>query len=305
MELHQLRYFLAIIEAGSFSKAARLVNITQPSLSQQIAKLERELDHTLFDRLPGRVILTQAGEDLRTHASRILAEVRDAGRRVAERGAAVSGHLTVGLIPTLCPYILPALLKTYLRDWPQVSIEIVESPTEELVRGVERGEIDVALASSGSGGNAIHFEVIAHEELVLILPQDHPLMRKTPLRWHQLDQEDFVMLRDMHCLAGQVKRFCGMDRAHIRIAARACQLETIVTMAAAGLGVSVVPELLVRGGLPAGACWRAFAPPRPTREITAIINTERYQTRAVQEFLRLTRRLLGELFPAAPKSNNS
>ena len=303
MELHQLRYFLAVIETGSFSKAARLVNITQPSLSQQIAKLEAELDHALFDRLPRGIVLTQAGEDLRAHASRILAEVRDAGRRVAERGAAVSGRLTVGVIPTLGPYILPALLKDFGRQFPLVSVEIVEFPTEELVQGVERGEIDVALASGGKGGNVVHFETVAHEELVLILPRDHPLMRKTPIRWRQLEQESFLMLRDMHCFAGQVKRFCGIDRAQLKVTMRASQLETLVTMAAAGLGVSVVPELRVRLGLPAGLCWQAFAAPRPTRELTVIVNTERYQTRAVREFIRLTRQALAELFPTAKKGD--
>lgn len=297
MELHQLRYFLAVIETGSFSNAARLVRITQPSLSQGIAKLESELNHSLFDRLPGRVMLTQAGEDLRVHASRILAEVRDAGRHVAERGTAVSGRLVVGAIPTLGPYVLPAMMKTFTGEHPQVSIEVVELPTEELVQSLERGEIDVALASTGKGGKAIHFEMVGREEMVLILPADHPLARKGPVRWSELQHENFLMLRDMHCFASQVKRFCALERSQLKVTVRACQLETLVTMTAAGLGVSVAPELMVRAGLPAGLAWREFAAPPPTRELTVIVNAERYQTRAVQEFVALTRRALAELFP--------
>lgn len=301
MELHQLRYFLAVVEAGSFSKAARLVRIAQPSLSQQIAKLEKELNHELFDRLPGRVILTQAGEDLRGHASRILAEVRDAGRHVSERGQAVGGRLVVGAIPTLGPYVLPGILKTFAREHPAVAVEVVELPTEELVQNLERGEIDVALASSGKGGKAIHFEVLAHEEMVLILPASHPLRGPGPVRWSQLQGENFLMLRDMHCFASQVKRFCAVDRSLLKVTVRACQLETLVTMTAAGLGVSVAPELLVRAGLPPGLTWQAFATPRPIREITVIVNAERYQTRAVQEFVAITRSALATLFPAAKR----
>lgn len=297
MELHQLRYFLAVIETGSFSNAARLVRITQPSLSQQIAKLEKELDHTLFDRLPGRVVLTQAGEDLRVHASRILAEVRDAGRHVAERRAAVGGRLVVGAIPTLGPYVLPAILKTFAQEHPQVAVEVIELPTEELVQGLERGEIDVALGSTGKGGKAIHFEVVGHEEMVLILPTGHPLTRKGPVRWSELKHENFLMLRDMHCFASQVKRFCALGGSQLKVTVRACQLETLVTMTAAGLGVSVAPELMVRAGLPAGLSSQGFAAPRPVRELTVIVNADRYQTRAVQEFVALTRRTLGKLFP--------
>ena len=111
------------------------------------------------------------------------------------------------------------------------------------------------------------------------------------------------MLRDMHCFAGQVKRFCGIDHAQLKVTVLASQLETLVTMTAAGLGVSVVPELLVRAGLPRGVRHQPFAAPRPTRELTVIVNTERYQTRAVQEFIRLTRQSLAKLFLPAHRQD--
>lgn len=301
MELHQLRYFLAVVETGSFSQAARAVHVAQPSLSQQIAKLEQELGQVLFDRLPRRVVLTQAGADLRDHARRILREVHDAGRRLAEHGAEVGGRLVVGAIPTLGPYVLPALLGEFCRAYPQVAFEIIEEPTGGLVERLERGEVDLALTSAGKGGSAIRFERVAREELVLMLPCGHALANATnagddhEVRWNQLEGENFLVLQDLHCLTGQTLRFCDAGKIRPRVVVRASQLETLATLAATGLGISLVPALMAKAGLSADLCTRRFARPRPTRDLAIATNTGHFQTRATREFVALARRRLPTL----------
>src|SRR5881398_3517770 len=148
MEIHQLRYFVAVAEEGSFSRAAGKVRVAQPSLSQQIRKLEAEVGQPLFDRLPRSVVLTEAGRCLIDYARQILASVGDARRCVDELKDVVAGKLAVGAIPTISPYVLPELVGKFQNHYPDVMLEIVEDVTEGIARRVEAGELDVALVST-------------------------------------------------------------------------------------------------------------------------------------------------------------
>ena len=148
MEIHQLRYFVAVADEGRFSRAAAKVRVAQPSLSQQIRKLEAEVGQPLFDRLPRSVVLTEAGRCLIDYARQILASIGDARRSVDELKDEVSGRLAVGAIPTIAPYILPELVGKFQKHYPEVTLEIVEDVTDGITRRVEAGELDVALAST-------------------------------------------------------------------------------------------------------------------------------------------------------------
>jgi DNA-binding transcriptional LysR family regulator len=145
MEIHQLRYFIAVVDEGSFSRAAAREHVAQPSLSQQIQKLEAEMGERLFDRLPRSVVVTEAGKCLLEYARRILAEIADARRCVDELKGEVAGRLAVGAIPTIAPYVLPALIGKFQHRYPKVTLEIFEDTTERLVRRLEDGELDIVL----------------------------------------------------------------------------------------------------------------------------------------------------------------
>src|SRR5881227_348302 len=148
MEIHQLRYFVAVANEGSFSRAAAKVRVAQPSLSQQIRKLETEIGQRLFDRLPRSVVLTEAGRCFIDYARQILASVGDARRCVDELKDVVAGKLAVGAIPTIAPYVLPELVGKFQNHYPDVMLEIVEDVTEGIARRVEAGELDIALVST-------------------------------------------------------------------------------------------------------------------------------------------------------------
>src|SRR5580693_5147934 len=134
MEIHQLRYFVAVAEEGSFSRAAAKVRVAQPSLSQQIRKLEGEIGQPLFDRLPRSVVLTEAGRCLIDYARQILASLGDARRCVDELKGEVAGRVAVGAIPTIAPYVLPELVVTFQEHYPDVILEIVEDVTDGISR---------------------------------------------------------------------------------------------------------------------------------------------------------------------------
>src|SRR5947208_14443870 len=159
MEIHQLRYFGAVANEGSFSRAAAKVRVAQPSLSQQIRKLEAEVGQPLSDRLPRSVVLTEAGRCLIDYARQILASIGDARRCVDELKGEVAGKVAVGAIPTIAPYVLPELLGKFQKHYPEVTLEIVEDVTEGITRRIEAGELDVALASTCRPSSTLRREI--------------------------------------------------------------------------------------------------------------------------------------------------
>ena len=139
MEIHQLRYFVAVAEEGSFSNAAQREHVSQPSLSQQIHKLEEELNQQLFDRLPRSVVLTEAGRSLLPYARVILTALADAAKSVTALEGEVAGRLSVGAIPSIALYILPRLIGRFQQAYPKVTFELFEDTTEKLAQRLEDG----------------------------------------------------------------------------------------------------------------------------------------------------------------------
>src|SRR5438105_13052243 len=171
MEIHQLRYFVAVADEGNFSRAAAKVRVAQPSLSQQIRKLERELVQPCFDRCLRSVVLTEAGRCLLDYARQILASVGDAQRCVDELKGKIAGDVAVGAIPTIAPYVLPELVVTFQKHYPDVTLHIVEDVTAGITRRIEAGELDVAVASTCRPSPTLRRESIGNEPLLLLVPE--------------------------------------------------------------------------------------------------------------------------------------
>src|SRR5437773_4953197 len=186
MEIHQLRYFVAVADEGSFSRAAAKVRVAQPSLSQQIRKLEAEIGQPLFDRLPRSVVLTEAGRCLLEYARQILASIGDARRCVDELKGEVAGDVAVGAIPTVAPYVLPELVVTFQNHYPDVTLPIVDDVTEGIARRIELGELDVALASTCQKSPTLRVEHLGSEPLLALLPEGHPLAKESAVRFDDL-----------------------------------------------------------------------------------------------------------------------
>src|SRR2546423_11713413 len=132
MEIHQLRYFVAVAEEGSFSRAAAREHVAQPSLSQQIQKLEADMDQRLFDRLSRTVVVTEAGKCLLEYARKILVEITEARRCLDDLKSDVAGRLTIGAIPTMAPYVLPKLIGKFKSHYPKDDLEFLQDTTKTI-----------------------------------------------------------------------------------------------------------------------------------------------------------------------------
>ncbi|HEU0209752.1 MAG TPA: LysR family transcriptional regulator [Candidatus Udaeobacter sp.] len=292
MEVHQLRYFVAVADEGNFSRAAAKVRVAQPSLSQQIRKLEAEIGQPLFDRLPRSVVLTEAGRSFIEYARQILASIGDARRCVDELKETVTGKLAVGAIPTIAPYVLPELVVKFQKDYPEVALELVEDVTDGITRRIDAGELDVALASTCKPSPTLRRQSLGNEPLLALIPEGDPLATKTLVELEDLKSKRFLLLHEMHCLSQQVHHLLETRRLRPEIALAGSQLTTIARMVAAGIGVSIVPQMMVKHQATPGCVSLSFAPPGAERELNFVHNPLRFQSKAAAAFRQETAAVL-------------
>lgn len=283
MEVHQLRYFVAVAEAGSFTRAAERCLVAQPSLSQQIQKLERELRRPLFDRLGKRVRLTEAGEELLGRARAILSTL-DETRQALDRATTPGrGRVRVGAIPTVGPYLLPPALAHFLKRYPAAQLEYREDVTAELVRALHEGDLDLAVLALPVDDPSLRAEPLLTEELLAALPMGHRLTRRRALRLDDLAAEPFILLGDMHCLTGQVTAYCRASFVP-RVACRCVQLATIEQLVGLGLGVSLLPAMACPAATEGTIVCRPLREP-PTRTIAVARHSHRCLGATAELFL--------------------
>jgi LysR family hydrogen peroxide-inducible transcriptional activator len=275
-----------VANEGSFSRAAAKVRVAQPSLSQQIRKLEAEVGQPLFDRLPRSVVLTEAGRCFIEYARQILASIGDARRCVDELKGKVAGKVAVGAIPTIAPFVLPELVVTFQKHYPDVTLEIVEDVTDAITRRIEAGELDVALASTCRPSPTLQRDSLGTEPLLALVPEEHPLAKKDLVEFDDLKSQRFLLLHEMHCLSQQVNHLLESRRLRPEIALAGSQLSTIANMVAASIGVSIVPQMMMRHHATPGCVSLPFGPPVPERELNFLSNPRRFQSKATAAFRR-------------------
>ena len=284
MEIHQLRYFVAVAEKGSFSQAAAREHVAQPSLSQQIHKLEAELNQQLFDRLPRKVVLTEAGRLLLPYAREILTAIAEAGRNVAALEQEVSGKLAVGAIPSISVYMLPRLIGSFQRCYPKVTFELFEDTTDKLARRLEDGTVDLVLATLDDHSPALKHYSLGKEPLLLLVPEKHRLAAQKTIKWSDLGAEKFLLLHEEHSVAKKVRQLLAANNLNPEIVLQGAQLVTMASMVAAGLGVTVVPQMMVATRFIKGCAAIPFARPVPTRELILLRNPLRFESKAAAAF---------------------
>jgi LysR family hydrogen peroxide-inducible transcriptional activator len=294
MELHQLRYFVAVAQTGNFSRAAELCHVSQPALSQQIQKLEKQLGQRLLDRLGRKAVLTDAGRLLRDRATVILAAVDDARSRLKDFDQLEGGRLAVGAIPTIAPYVLPATLKRFSRRNPTVELTVHEDLTEHLLAAAAAGDLDLALVALPIHDERLAVEPLFTEPLLLALPRGHRLLKRRRITFADVREERFIVLDEMHCLGEQILSLCREESCH-RIACRGTQLFTVQTLIAMGQGISLLPEMARRADRGSRLVYRSLADDPPTRTIAAVWHRHRYHSTAAERFLARLRELAGGL----------
>jgi LysR family hydrogen peroxide-inducible transcriptional activator len=284
MDLGQLRYFCKIVEHRSFTRAAQHCSVSQPALSQQIAKLEKELGQPLFERQGRSIRLTPAGHVLQTQAEKILRLVDDAKRQITDDGQ--TGQICISAIPTIAPYLLPHLLTTVGSQFPHANFVVREDTTETLLKNCSNGDVDVGIVALPAAAKYLTIESLFEEELLLALPADHPLGRRTRITTKDIANESFVLLGSTHCLVDAIESFCNRKNFQPVTTSHIEQLTTVQHLVALGHGVSFIPKIATTDDLGGKLVYRSVSGERPTRKIAICWNPYRYQSQLLSNFIK-------------------
>lgn len=248
MQIQQLAYFAAVARTRHFTRAAESVHVAQPSLSKQIRTLERELGTALFSRARGNVTLTPAGETLLPLARRILADVESARVQVRELVGLARGRLRLGATPSLSTVLLPEVLRLFHDAYPGIELLVEETGSRDLVRLLAHGELDLALIilPLHTRDPAFATMPILREPLVVAAADGFPVRTKS-VRVRDLQRYPVVMFREGYDLRDAVLAACRRARIDIRFAVEGGELDALLRFVEAGLGIAVVPSMVLEG----------------------------------------------------------
>lgn len=288
MDFDQLRYFLCVAGRQSFTRAAEELGISQSALSRSIQKLEGELRQPVFERKTRSVVLTDAGLLLQARASQVMSIIDDTKSEITDDGK--SGRLRVGAIPTIAPYFLPQVLRQFSRSFPHATVIVQENVTEVLLKSCTQGEIDLAILSQPIPAKYLDVEELFEEELLLVLPPDHPLTGKEKIRLNDVEPFPFVLLNEAHCLSDSIVSFCRQRSFQPVTVERTSQLTMVQELVSLSHGVSMIPAMARRVDQSDRRVYRSFAGRKPTRTVAVVWNPYRFQSRLVKAFREHLRR---------------
>jgi LysR family hydrogen peroxide-inducible transcriptional activator len=258
LKLKDLRYLVAVADTRHFGRAAERSFVSQPTLSAQLKKLEDYLGVQLIERAPKRVQLTAAGDEIVELAR---------GHRDP-----LAGRLRLALLPTIGPYLLPNVAGRLRRQLPRLELMLYEYQTDPMLEKLHAGEIDVGILALPVTMDGLDSYELYREPFTVAMPAGHELAQRGHIKVKDLDHQTLLLLEDGHCLRDQALEICSSTDVHEKQDFRATSLETLRQMVAAGVGITLLPELAGRGayGNARGVVIRPFAKPVPTRTIGAV-----------------------------------
>ncbi|WP_026353803.1 hydrogen peroxide-inducible genes activator [Woodsholea maritima] len=266
--LRQLQFLLALAEHGSFSRAAEVACVTQPTLSAGIKELEAILGAVLVERGARGATLTPAGEAAVERARTVLTEAEDLVHAARAAGEPLSGAFRLGVIPTIAPFLLPQVLPALRRLYPSLELFLREDLTGRLAEALKERRLDAALIALPYDMPSLEVFPIAEDEFLFAAAPDHPLIKAKKLETQKVAQEPLLLLEDGHCLRDHALSVCGTGD-HSRGDFAATSLHTLVQMVKSGLGATLLPRLAIDAGLVEHMelAVRPFDPPVMGREI--------------------------------------
>ena len=246
MTLTELKYVVAVAEARHFGQAAARCFVSQPSLSASVKNLEEELGVTLFERGKRGVFLTEAGEQIVAQARRALEEAERV-KTVARQGSdPLKGVLRLGMIHTVAPYLLPDLVGALRRVAPEMPLDVEENTTATLDRMLKAGELDAVILALPYEGQALETTPLYEEEFQVIAPARHALARRKSVAVEDLDAGELLLLPVGHCFRDQILDACREFSRPPEAGRQGNSLETLRSMVASGLGITVLPATALR-----------------------------------------------------------
>jgi LysR family transcriptional regulator, hydrogen peroxide-inducible genes activator len=296
MNLRDLRYFVALADTRHFGKAAERSFVSQPTLSAQIKKLENYLGVQLIERQPRKVTLTETGQKILPLARRILQESDEIVSLARHEHDPLSGKLKVALIPTIGPYLLPLVTRKLRKQLPRLKLMLYEYQTEPLLERLRQGDIELGILALPVPHDGLETRELYNEAFTVAVPSQHALAKKSHVKIDDLTGEDLLLLEDGHCLRDQALDVCSKIDVKENEDYRATSLETLRQMVAAGLGITLLPELATRGpfGSGHGLAVKSFNRPVPTRTVGAVWRKSSARSEAIDAICEIIRSTLAE-----------
>ncbi len=288
MELHQLRYAVAVADTGNFTRAAERSHVSQPSLSQQIINLEKEIGHKLFHRLGRKAVLTEAGAVFLERARRIVYEVESAAKELNDNPA-LDRCITIGAIQTIAPYLLLPLIEKCRKELPNLQINLREDFRSDLIREVVEGELDLAIVTLPVKEPRVSIEPLMTEPLLLVVGKDHPFSSRAEISINDLADETFVTMGESSTLAGQIRSFFGDHNFEPKVGYRCAQVATLKALVGMGMAISILPQVDREPGDRDTLTYLRLTGAAPTREVVVVRHLQRYQSRGAEQFLKMLR----------------
>jgi LysR family hydrogen peroxide-inducible transcriptional activator len=270
--LRQLRYLVVLAEKLSFRQAAESLFVTQSTLSAGIKELETTLDVQLFERDSRTVRLTPVGEQVTERARELLARTQDLVEFVRRSAQPLSGPFTLGVIPTIAPYLLPAVLPGLRKAYPSLELFLREDQTERLIDRLRAGAIDAALMALPWDTGELTVRELFNDEFWLVAREDDPIVRDDSVAVRGLDLSRLVLLEEGHCLRDHAISVCGKRAIGMSPAIEATSLATLIQMVDGGLGITLLPEMTLKSGILRGTklIARPFSTQVPSRTIALV-----------------------------------
>ena len=244
--LRQLRYLSALARHGHFGRAAEACSVTQPALSMQIRDLEQTLGVAVVERRPGDVMLTDVGREIARRAEDVLTASRDLVDFARHRSGPLTGRLTLGVIPSLAPYLLPRILPLLQSRFPELQLELRETQTRQLIEDIKSGALDAAMLALPVAEPDIDTIALFEDLFLLAVPASDPRKETARVAAADIDQSRLILLEDGHCLRDQALAFCA-TATRVRSGAGtvfgASSLNTVMQMVAGGYGVTLIPQI--------------------------------------------------------------
>jgi DNA-binding transcriptional LysR family regulator len=302
IELRHLRYFIAVAEELHFGRAAERLHIAQPPLSQQIRQLETELGFQLFHRTKRSVKLTEAGQVFFTESQRLLRQLAQAVEMGRQTSRGEVGQLVIGFVSSTAYNVLPDILRSFRATVPTVKLELHELTTDQQLQWLRENRLDVGLLRPPVEDSAFQLSIIFQEPLVVALPETHPLATEIEISPQSLALESFIIFPRTLApgLYDQIISFCQQAGFSPTIVQEAIQMQTIISLVAAGIGVAIVP-LSLQNLQRTGVVYKRFNQETPQAAIALIYKPDDTAP-AVQKFLEIVQQVAAQpnILPSTP-----
>lgn len=283
MNLRDLKYLVALADFGHFGKAAQYCCVSQPALSMQIMKLEDLLGIALLERNKNSILLTNIGKIIVEHARKIIAQIEEVKWLAQQAKDPFSGELTLGIIPTFGPYLLPHIIPELTKTFPKITFYLVEEQTAHLIEKLKQGKIEVALLALPISEPNLTTSPLFQEEFMLAVHHTHGLAKRKKIKSSDLKNQTLFLLEEGHCMRDQTLEFCHQARAVEENRFKATSMETLRHMVAANVGITLIPKLACNKNNE--ICYIPFNAPKPMRTAGMVWRSSSTKTQLLESIV--------------------